>query len=66
MNNIQEQLVIGEEQQEKLSTLQLWQAHLRALSSASNENNHTVEVFDTNEQSSSSVVVYLENGQPVV
>jgi hypothetical protein len=64
MRNIEEQLIIEPKQNEKLSTLQLWQAHLRALSLASKEKKHTVEVFDTSEQSSSSVVVNLTNSQP--
>jgi hypothetical protein len=64
MSNIQAQIVIETKPQEKLSTLQLWQAHLRALSLESNEKKATVEVFDSSEQSSSSVVVNLNDNLP--
>lgn len=46
---------------DEMSTLELWQAHLRALRRASNSTSHKIEVFDTDEQRSSSLVVDITN-----
>jgi len=59
MIDIEEHIVIETKQPETLSTLQLWQAHLTALKLASSKKKHTVEFFDTCEQSSSSAVVEI-------
>lgn len=46
-----------------LSTLQLWQAHLKALTVASNEPTHEVEIVDLSKRNSSTVAVRLPDGQ---
>lgn len=42
-----------------MTTLELWQTHLRALRRVSSKTTHKVEVFDTTEQISTSVVVNM-------
>jgi hypothetical protein len=59
MSDLQDKQSVESKKQAQLSTLQLWQAHLRALSRASNEKTHAVEVFDTTEQTSSTIEVNL-------
>ena len=46
---------------DEMSTLELWQAHLRALRRASNSASHKTDVFDTDEQKISSLVVNTTN-----
>ncbi len=48
-----------------LSTLQLWQAHLKALNVATDEPEYEVEIIDLTEQTSSTVAVSLPDGQPI-
>jgi len=48
-----------------LSTLQLWQAHLKALSIETNEPHYEVEIIDLKEQTSSTIMVNLADGQAV-
>jgi hypothetical protein len=59
MSDLQDKQSVESKKQAQLSTLQLWQAYLRALSRASNEKTHTVAVFDTTEQTSSTIIVNL-------
>jgi len=54
----------GVKKDDTLSTLELWQAHLRALRRASSENTQTVEILDTAEQTSSTVIVNMTNNPP--
>jgi len=44
---------------DQMTTLELWQTHLRALHRVSSKTTHKVEVFDTTEQTSTSVVVNM-------
>ena len=46
---------------DEMSTLELWQAHLRALRRASNSASHKTDVLDTDEQKISSLVVDTTN-----
>ncbi|MGK0373783.1 MAG: hypothetical protein ACJA2E_000250 [Arenicella sp.] len=64
MSDVKKQHNTESKQHETLSTLELWQAHLRALRRASNQSTHTVEIFDTNEQSSSTILVKLASEDP--
>jgi len=54
----------GVKKDDTLSTLELWQAHLRALRRASSENTQSVEILDTAEQTSSTVIVNMTNNPP--
>jgi hypothetical protein len=64
MSDFEKQQSIELKQHQTLSTLQLWQAHLRALRRASDQTSHTVAVFDTSERTHYSVLVKLTNDRP--
>ncbi len=56
---------LGIKDDDQLSTLELWQAHLRALRRASEKTTHNVEIFDTNEQTSTTIVVNVSDNSPM-
>ncbi len=62
MGHISEPLI---DKKQTLTTLQLWQAHLKALNVASDEPQHEVEIIDLTEQTSSTIAVSLPDGQPL-
>ncbi len=62
MGHISEPVIANKQ---TLTTLQLWQAHLKALNVARDEPQHEVEVVDLTEQTSSTIAVSLPDGQPL-
>jgi len=56
---------LGINDNDQLSTLELWQAHLRALRRASENTTHNVEIFDTKEQTSTTIVVNVSDNSPM-